>query len=41
MSDKETDKEIDIQTVKKEIEKISVVDSSNVNKITVPSEQVK
>ena len=35
MSEKETEKKIDIKTVKKEIEKISVIDSTNVNKLTL------
>lgn len=41
MSEKETEKKIDIKTVKKEIEKISVIDSTNVNKITLQTSQVK
>ena len=35
MSEKETEKKIDIKTVKKEIEKISVIDSTNVSKLTL------
>ena len=41
MNNQETKNELDIQTVKKEAEKISVVDSNTVNKVTVPPEQVK
>lgn len=41
MNEKEKDQESVIETVNKEMNKISVVDASKVDKITVPTDHVK
>ena len=40
MSEKETDQQLDLTKVSKELQKINVIDSHNVAKISVPSGSV-